>query len=40
MKRFFNMIKNIYTHDEICIKYGESITDAIDVNMGSNKDVY
>ena len=32
--KFFNMIKNIYTHDKICIKYGESITDAIDVNMG------
>ena len=28
------MIKNIYTHDKICIKYGESITDAIEVNMG------
>ena len=31
---FFNIIKNIYTNDKICIKHEDKITDPIDVNLG------
>ena len=31
---FFNIIKNIYTNDKICIKHEDKITEAIDVNLG------
>ena len=31
---FFNIIKNIYTNDKICIKHDEKVTDSIDVNLG------
>ena len=31
---FFNIIKNIYTNDKICIKYGDKLTDNIKVNLG------
>ncbi len=31
---FFNIIKNIYTNDKICIKHGEKVTDAFEVNLG------
>ena len=31
---FFNVIRNIYTNDKICIKYEDKVTDAIKVNQG------
>ena len=31
---FFNIIKNIYTNDKICIKHEDKVTDAFDVNLG------
>ena len=31
---FFNIIKNIYTNDRVCIKHGEKITDSFGVNLG------
>ncbi len=31
---FFNIIKNIYAHDKICIKYDDKITDSLEVNLG------
>ncbi len=31
---FFNVIKNIYTNDKICIKHDDKITDTIEVNLG------
>ncbi len=31
---FFNIIKNIYTKDKICIKHGDKITDDFEVNLG------
>ena len=31
---FFNVIKNIYTNDKICIKHDDKITDTIQVDLG------
>lgn len=32
--KFFNILKNIYTNDKICIKHGNKITDYFEVNLG------
>ena len=31
---FFNIIKNIYTNDEACVKIGSQIMDCFEVNQG------
>ena len=31
---FFNIIKNIYTNDKVCVKHEDKITDAFGVNLG------
>ena len=31
---FFNVIRNIYTNNKVCIKHEDKITDTIDVNLG------
>ena len=31
---FFNIIRNIYTNDKICIKHDDKVTDTIEVNLG------
>ena len=31
---FFNVIKNIYTKDKVCVKMNNQVTDSFDVNLG------
>ena len=32
--KFFNIIKNMYTNDKVCIKYNSKITDYFEANLG------